>query len=112
MICLQTRQGVIHTINWITTRGGYYTECGLVFHKSDRLNLFDLDDYIENICENCKSSFTDNSLDRYRHGSLNISLLIRNIGKNSDGVVDFYQKFAGRHWNKLQKYKRLLQRRS
>jgi hypothetical protein len=53
IICLKTRLGEIHIINWSAPHGTHYTLCGKAFTNKQNIETFSADNLFPDMCRNC-----------------------------------------------------------
>lgn len=53
MICVKTRLGEIHVVNWTTSRGLHYTLCGKSFSNKGCVETFAANNVFPGMCPNC-----------------------------------------------------------
>jgi len=53
IICVKTRFGRIHIVNWTTSRGVHHTICGKSFSNKRHVETFAADNTFSGICSNC-----------------------------------------------------------
>lgn len=56
IVCIQTRFGVVHYINWSTHRGVHYTMCGKAYTSRDRISTYGIDQSIPQACPACRAA--------------------------------------------------------
>lgn len=106
LVCLQTRQGQIHYIHWLTSNGMYYTVCNKMFQKKDRVSTYAVNAPILDACPNCRA-FMEEHMTIYHD-----TRLIRALGGSlSDNVVDKYKDLQMGLDTTGDKYGALLERR-
>jgi hypothetical protein len=106
LVCLQTRQGQIHYINWLTSSGIYYTLCNKAFQKKHRINTYAVGAPILDACLNCRATMKGQEDFHHSDG------LIRNLlGSLLDNKVDKYKDLQAGLDTTQGKYHSLLTRR-
>lgn len=109
--CLQTRDGIIHYVSWITTRGIHYTMCGKAYTKKrDKINTYEIDSDVPGSCKNCAFAMSNihNDDKRTFRGKLletNRSIY-RDIQREFSTPKELYGGLLdGRTWFKLTRMK-------
>lgn len=112
IVCIQTRKGQIHYVNWLTARGFYHTMCGKSFQRKDRLNTYTIDDSIPQACPNCRAAVISLAIyhDPMRDGRGDLLgskvMKYEGIQMELDTTKDIYSDvLKHRYWPKLRRMK-------
>jgi len=118
-ICLQDRTGEAHIIGWTTSKGNHYTLCDRYFKKARWLQTYALDNSFSGVCKTCKHAYDTMYKDDLElflsmaHGGLVEDLVddLEHMEKGRLKIQYIYDKLQYRVWDKLTKYKNLLNRK-
>jgi hypothetical protein len=111
IVCIQTRQGVIHSLCHIGY-SKYYTSCDKFFDKEKTFYIFVLDKIIDLICVQCRQAFLFAAENKTRNWDLTSKLIVsyKDMVEGFVKTENMYGNILERHSSKLRKYRKKLDR--
>lgn len=109
IVCLQTRRGIIHYINWKTHRSVYWTMCGKSYNgKKIKINTYGVDDALPNACAACQDYMEIDKEKRAARGDLletNVFIYTDAIKKYTAPEREYGHLLDRRSWDLLRRLK-------